>query len=201
MSSLLVWPKVSPPSLSSQWDEENCVCVCTLLGLQFGQTKNEDSAFRSKYVWGSMVCYPQLGGGEESRVYAKTLDRRPCTGRSRGDLFIWFGGPLDKGFQGPFMCCLLLHRTIDCYWLLQWSNPVSSGFHSDQTRARILKHSVEAERRLFKESCLFKGQSVQQGLQWLYFFVLIVKSILCKQLYIYIYKITLNVGPGKTLVY
>jgi hypothetical protein len=59
------------------------VRVCTLLGLQFGQTKNEDSAFRSKYVWGSMVCYPQLGGGEESRVYAKTLDRRPCTGRSQ----------------------------------------------------------------------------------------------------------------------
>ncbi len=47
--------------------------------------------------------------------------------------------------------------------------------------------------QLFKESCLFKGQSVQQGLQWLgcNFFMLIVKSILCKQLYLY-KKIILN---------
>ncbi len=31
------------------------------------------------------------------------------------------------------MCCFLLPQTIDCYWLLQWSNPVSIGCHSDQT--------------------------------------------------------------------
>ncbi len=31
------------------------------------------------------------------------------------------------------MCCLLLPQTVGCYWLLQWSNPVSIGCHSDQT--------------------------------------------------------------------
>jgi hypothetical protein len=38
--------------------------------------------------------------------------------------------------------------------------------------------------RLFKESCLFKGQSVQQGLQWLQLFcvALLLKTIMCKQL-------------------
>ncbi len=35
--------------------------------------------------------------------------------------------------------------------------------------------------RLFKESCLFKGQSVQQGLQWATTFLLLLKTILCKQ--------------------
>jgi hypothetical protein len=30
--------------------------------------------------------------------------------------------------------------------------------------------------RLFEESCLFKGQSVQQGSQWLQFFVLYFKD-------------------------
>jgi hypothetical protein len=38
-------------------------------------------------------------------------------------------------------------------------------FPSSLTRARILKHLLEAEKSTFKESCLFKGQSVQQGLQ------------------------------------
>jgi hypothetical protein len=33
--------------------------------------------------------------------------------------------------------------------------------------ARILTHLVDAEIRLFEERCLFKGQSAQQGLQWL----------------------------------
>ncbi len=28
-----------------------CVCISTLLGQQFGQTKNDDSAFRSQHVW------------------------------------------------------------------------------------------------------------------------------------------------------
>jgi hypothetical protein len=35
--------------------------------------------------------------------------------------------------------------------------------------------------RLFEESCLFKGQSVQQGLQWLQLFVLLLKTVLWKQ--------------------
>jgi hypothetical protein len=35
---------------------------------------------------------------------------------------------------------------------------------------------------LFNKSGLFKGQSVQQGLQWLQLFVLLLKTILCKQL-------------------
>ncbi len=33
----------------------------------------------------------------------------------------------------PFVCCLLLPQTRGCYWLFQWSNPVSIGSHSDQT--------------------------------------------------------------------
>ncbi len=49
------------------------------------------------------------------------------------DLFIWFGGPLHKRFQGSEVCCLLLPQTIGCYWLLLWSNPVSIGFHRNQT--------------------------------------------------------------------
>jgi hypothetical protein len=53
--------------------------------------------------------------------------------RGCGDLFIWFGGPLHKRFQGPLVRCLLLPQTIGCYWLLQLSNPVSIGFHRDQT--------------------------------------------------------------------
>ncbi len=36
--------------------------------------------------------------------------------------------------------------------------------------------------RLFEETCLFKGQSVQQGFQWLQLFVLLLKAVFCKQL-------------------
>jgi hypothetical protein len=64
-------------------------------------------------------------------IRQKTVHRQES--RGCGDLFIWFGGPLDKRFQGPFMCCLLLPETIACYWLLQWSNPVSIGSHREQT--------------------------------------------------------------------
>ncbi len=35
--------------------------------------------------------------------------------------------------QGPFLCCLLLLQTLDCYWLIQWSNPVSIGSPNDPT--------------------------------------------------------------------
>ncbi len=40
--------------------------------------------------------------------------------------------------------------------------------------------------RLFKESCLFKGQSVQQGLQWLQLFCVASKDyfVLAKMIYI-----------------
>ncbi len=41
---------------------------------------------------------------------------------------------------------------------------------------------LEAEKSTFQESCLFKGQSVQQGLQWLQLFVLLLMTIFCKQL-------------------
>jgi hypothetical protein len=64
-------------------------------------------------------------------IWQKTVHRKES--RGCGNLFIWFGGPLDKRFQGPFMCCLLLPQTLGCIWLLQWSNPVSIGSHSDQT--------------------------------------------------------------------
>ncbi len=41
---------------------------------------------------------------------------------------------------------------------------------------------LEAEKTTFQESCLFKGESVQQGLQWLQLFMLLLKIILYKQL-------------------
>jgi hypothetical protein len=47
-------------------------------------------------------------------------------------------------------------------------------------RAQILKHSMEAKKSTFQAGLLFKGQSVQQGLQWLQLFVLLLKTILCK---------------------
>jgi hypothetical protein len=64
-------------------------------------------------------------------IRQKTVHRYEL--RGCGDLFIWFGGSLQKRFQGPLVCCLLLPQTIGCYWLLQWLNPVSIGFHRDQT--------------------------------------------------------------------
>ncbi len=67
--------------------------------------------------------------------HPKTLDRRLCTDRSGEAVVIFLFGleAFDKRFQGPFLCCLLLPQTIDCYWLIQWSNPVSIGSHNDQT--------------------------------------------------------------------
>ncbi len=49
-------------------------------------------------------------------IRQKTVHRKESIGC--GDLFIWFGGPLDKRFQGPFMCILLLPQNIGCYLLL-----------------------------------------------------------------------------------
>ncbi len=50
-----------------------------------------------------------------------------------GDLYILFGGPLHKRYQGPGVCCLLLPQTIGCYWLLWWIKPVAIGSCGNQT--------------------------------------------------------------------
>jgi hypothetical protein len=49
------------------------------------------------------------------------------------------------------------------------------------TEPEFLNIQWRLKSRLFNESCLFKGQSVQQGLQWLQHFLLLLKIILCKQ--------------------
>jgi hypothetical protein len=49
------------------------------------------------------------------------------------------------------------------------------------TEPEFLNIQWRLKSRLFNESCLFKGQSVQQGLQWLQHFLLLLKTILCKQ--------------------
>ncbi len=64
-------------------------------------------------------------------IRQKTVHRQES--RGCGDLLIWFGGSLDKRFQCPLVYCLLLPQTEGCYWLIQWSNPVSIGSHSYQT--------------------------------------------------------------------
>jgi hypothetical protein len=75
---------------------------------------------------GPMQQSPETSGG--GGRCAKTLDRRLCT-RGCVDLFIWFGGPLDKRFQGPSCAVssspnyrLLLVITVikpSFYWLPQ----------------------------------------------------------------------------------
>jgi hypothetical protein len=49
-------------------------------------------------------------------------------------------------------------------------------FKLKKTRARILKHSMEAEKSTFRGELSFQGQSVQQGLHWLQLFVLLRKT-------------------------
>jgi hypothetical protein len=61
---------------------------------------------------------------------------------------------------------------VRCILLIQGKSP----------EPEFLNIQWRLKSRLFKESCLFKGQSVQQGLQWLQLFVLLLKTILCKQL-------------------
>ncbi len=50
-------------------------------------------------------------------IIQKTMHRQEL--RGCGDLFIWFGGPHHKRFQGPSVCNLLLPQTTGCCWLLQ----------------------------------------------------------------------------------
>ncbi len=60
-----------PPSLSSQCEFEKLfVHICILLGLQFGQTKNDDSAFQSKYVW-------PMGETDDSAKNVRILNSLP----------------------------------------------------------------------------------------------------------------------------
>ncbi len=54
-------------------------------------------------------------------IRQKTVHRQEL--RGCGDLFIWFGGPLHKRFQGPLVCCLLLPK-------LQ----TAIGYYNDQTQ-------------------------------------------------------------------
>ncbi len=49
------------------------------------------------------------------------------------------------------------------------------------TEPEFLNIQWRLKSRLFNESCLFKGQSVQQDLQWLQHFLLLLKTTLCKQ--------------------
>jgi hypothetical protein len=49
----------------------------------------------------------------------------------RGDLFIWFGGPLHKRFQGPLVCCLsdqTRARILKTFWNDSWAESVSARF-------------------------------------------------------------------------
>ncbi len=67
---------------------------------------------------------------------SKTLDRRPCTGRSQEAVVIFlFGLEALLTRDSRVLSCAVSSspQTIGCYWLLQWSNPVSIGSHSDQT--------------------------------------------------------------------
>jgi hypothetical protein len=53
-------------------------------------------------------------------LHKKTVHKQELRGYS--DLFIWFGGPLEKSFQGPVICWSLRSLINGCYWLLQQSN-------------------------------------------------------------------------------
>ncbi len=66
VSDMISWfhLPLTPPLLHhppSSWPMRvwEIMCRCTLFGLQFGQTKNYDSAFRYKYVW-SMYSAPSF---------------------------------------------------------------------------------------------------------------------------------------------
>ncbi len=89
--------------------------------LELIETENYMYQVLEKYV----ACHPP-----------KTLDIRPRTGRRQVAVVIFLFGLealWTRDSRVPFICCLFLPQTTGCCWLLQWSNPVSIGSHSDQT--------------------------------------------------------------------
>jgi hypothetical protein len=75
-----------------------------------------------------MTFWPPVGlrkAPHHKPPVAKTLHKKTVHKhelRGCGDLFIWFGGPLEKSFQGPVVCWSLESPIAGCYWLLKQSN-------------------------------------------------------------------------------
>ncbi len=98
------------------------------------QRKHEENALTKMSSHSSLELSWILSKTSFTPLPPKTLDRRPCTGRSPEAVVIFLFG-LEALFtrDSRVLSFMSPPPLIDCYWLLHWSNPVSIGSHSDQT--------------------------------------------------------------------
>ncbi len=83
----------------------------------------------------------------------KTLDKKTVHRQEQtrcGDLFNWFGGPLQKRFQGPVVCCLLPPPTSGMLFAVMAIKLVPIGSYRDKTSLLFyLLYSVGPGKILF----------------------------------------------------
>ncbi len=101
-------------------------------------------------------------------LLARTLDKKTVHSQeSRGcdDIFIWFGGPRYKRFQGPVMCSLVPPLNNRLLLAIMAIKPVALGSYRIKPEPEFKYVTRRLERYLFAKRYLFRGQAAQQGFQ------------------------------------